>query len=84
MNIAAWLERRIEQSSPTKRRRLAVHTLIWSVALGIINVALYVASIITVDHLILITLALSWLAITITAADLVATTDVRETTDETN
>lgn len=43
----------------------------------VINVALYLFKIIDENMLILITLILSWLAITLTAADIVATTDVR-------
>ena len=63
---------------PAKRRRFAIHMLIWSVVAMLANVIGYVTGLIGQSGLILITLILSWLAITITAADLVATTDVRE------
>jgi hypothetical protein len=72
------IERRLTSWSPASRRRWAVHILVWSLIAGIVNVVLFAVGLVTVDHLILITLMLSWLAITITAADLVATTDVRE------
>lgn len=55
--------------------------LVWSVILMVVNVVLFVTSVIDQGNLILITLVLSWLALTITAADLVATTDVREETE---
>jgi hypothetical protein len=72
------IERKLIDWKPVARRRYAVHILVWSLFAGLVNVVLYIVGVITVDHLILITLILSWLAITITAADLVATTDVRE------
>jgi hypothetical protein len=73
-----WVEHKIMEWEPSQRRRASVHLLVWSMVLGLINVILYVVGVINVDHLILVTLVLSWLAITITAMDLVATTDVRE------
>ncbi len=76
-----WLECKIVDWDPKDRRRAAVGLLIWSVILMVINVALYVFGVIDESHLILITLILSWLAITITCADVIATTDVREETD---
>ena len=72
------IERKLTAWKPASRRRYAVHILFWSVIAGLVNVVLYIVGVINVNHLILITLILSWLAITITAADLVATTDVRE------
>lgn len=63
------------------RRRWAVRMLLWSVVLGAINVGLYVAGVIGVDDLILVTLILSWLALTITAFDIVVGTDVRVEVD---
>lgn len=62
---------------PETRRRVAVHGFTWTAALAVFNVGLYVAGVITESHLILVTLVLSWLALTLTFADLVATTDVR-------
>lgn len=79
-----WIEAKLMDWEPASRRRASVHVLFWSVLAGFLNVLLYVTGIITVDHLILITLILSWLAITITAADLIATTDVREEAVDTN
>ncbi|MBI5087728.1 MAG: hypothetical protein HZB15_02340 [Actinobacteria bacterium] len=72
------LERAIVSFPPARRRRLAIHVLIWSVVAMAVNVSAYVLGLMDEGTLILITLILSWLAITITAADLVATTDVRE------
>ena len=79
------LERAIVAYPPSKRRRLAIHVLVWSVIAMFANVVLYMTGVVDQAALILVTLVLSWLAITITAADLVATTDVREeaTTDGT-
>ncbi len=77
-----WLEKKIAESSPARRRRMAIHLLFWSVVAMIVNVALYLVKVIDQSTLILITLVLSWFAITLTAADLVATTDVREVTEE--
>jgi hypothetical protein len=77
-----WLEQRLVSWSPRSRRRAAVQTLLWSIVLMAINVGLYIAGVLTDSHLILVTLMLSWLAITFTAADLVATTDVREEGDD--
>jgi hypothetical protein len=78
----AALERKLIDWKPASRRRCAVHILVWSLIAGMVNVVLFALNVITVDQLILITLILSWLAIAITAADLVATTDVREEADE--
>jgi hypothetical protein len=55
--------------------------LLWSVALMLGNVVLYATHIIDQAALILVTLVLSWLAITITAIDVVCTTDVRANED---
>lgn len=78
--MTQWVIDRITDWAPESRRVAAVRLLIWSVILMVINVGLYVASVIDEADLILITLILSWLAITITAMDVVATTDVREET----
>lgn len=76
------LEDLIVNYPPQKRRRMAIQMLFWSVMLMFLNVGAYLLGWIDETDLILITLVLSWLALTITAADLVATTDVREATDE--
>ena len=78
------LEDRLTSWAPRARRRMALHCLVWSIVLMVINVGLYVAGVIDESHLILVTLILSWLAITFTAADLVATTDVREEEEAAN
>lgn len=62
---------------PKNRVKAAFILLFGSIILMVINVALYLFKIIDENMLILITLILSWLAITLTAADIVATTDVR-------
>lgn len=67
---------------PAVRRRAAVHGFTWTAAATPVNVALYAAGVINEAALILITLTLSWLALTLTFADLVATTDVRAETDQ--
>jgi len=76
--VISKIECAIVNYPPAKRRRIAIHMLIWSVVAMVVNVVGYVTGLISQSGLILITLILSWLAITITAADLVATTDVRE------
>lgn len=58
--------------------------LVGSLVAGTVNVILFLAKVITTDDLILITLVLSWFAITITAADLLATTDVRKVEEDVN
>lgn len=72
------IEQVITDWPPASRRRLAVHLFVWTLVAAPINVGLYVAGVIDENVLILVTLILSWLALTLTAADLVATTDVRE------
>lgn len=76
------LETRIVNYPPARRRRAAIHMLLWSVALMLGNVVLYATDIIDQAALILVTLVLSWLAITITAVDVVCTTDVRATEED--
>jgi len=68
--------------APEDRRRAAVQLLVWSVVAMLVNVSLYVLGVINETHLILITLILSWLALTLTAADIVASTDVRAEVEE--
>lgn len=79
MRIVDRLEQRIVNYPPGQRRRTAIHLLIWSVVLMAANVTLYIVGVLDQPALILVTLILSWLAITITAVDIVATTDVRAT-----
>ena len=73
-----WLEETIVAVAPRARRRFAIHVLFWTVIAMFFNDLLYLVNIIDEAMLIFITLNLSWLALTVTAADLVATTDVRE------
>lgn len=82
MTIFGDIEERLISWAPKARRRAALHVLVWSVVLMAVNVGLYVAGVMGESHLILVTLILSWLALTLTSADLVATTDVREEEDE--
>ena len=72
------IEHALVNWSPAGRRRFAVHLLVWSLLAAVVNVALYVSGVIDENDLIFVTLVLSWLAITFTGADLIATTDVRE------
>lgn len=67
---------------PKNRVKYALWLLFGSLVLMVINVALYLFGIIDEAMLILITLILSWLAITLTAVDIVATTDVRANDDD--
>jgi hypothetical protein len=76
--VIKWLECKIVDWPPQARRRAAVALLVWSMVLMFVNVGLYLFKIISESDLILITLILSWLAITLTAVDVIATTDVRE------
>jgi uncharacterized membrane protein len=75
--VIQQLETLIVSCPPTTRRRIAIHVLLWSIVLMIANVAAYLTHLIDEPALILITLMLSWLALTITAMDVVMTTDVR-------
>lgn len=62
----------------TKNRIKYAWWLLWgSIVLMVVNVALYLFSVIDENMLILITLILSWLAITLTALDILSTQDVR-------
>jgi hypothetical protein len=79
--VFSRLEELIIGWSPASRRRAAVHLFFWTAVAAPVNVALYVAGILNESHLILVTLVLSWLAITFTACDLIATTDVRNETE---
>ncbi len=63
--------------NPKTRIKYAWGLLIFSMVGMFINVALYLLKIIDENMLLLVTLILSWLAITLTALDIVATADVR-------
>lgn len=64
--------------STKKRIRYAKYMLYGSIVLMVINVALYLMGILNDSNLILVTLILSWLAITLTALDILSTQDVRD------
>lgn len=68
--------------NPKNRVKMAAGLLVGSLVMMVINVTLYLTKVIDESMLILITLILSWLAITITAADVLATTDVRATEEK--
>lgn len=75
------LEAGITNIPPRRRRRIAIQIFFWSAVALVVNLTLYLMRIVDQAFMIVVTLVLSWLAITITAADLVATTDVREETE---
>jgi len=62
---------------PAQRRRYALWLLVGSLVLGHLNLGGFITGAISPDVMDAITNYLSWLAITITALDLVMTTDVR-------
>lgn len=72
-----WLIDKLCAWPAEERRRWAMRILVWSLLLGTVNVVLYLIGVIGVDDLILVTLVLSWLALTITAGDIVVGTDTR-------
>ena len=68
-----------ETMKNTKNRiKFAKWLLFGSIVGMIVNVGLYLFKIIGETELILVTLILSWLAITLTALDILATADVRD------
>jgi len=71
--LEAW----IVKCPPERRRRMAIHVLLWSVVLMFVNDIAYLLEWINDVMLIFVTLNLSWLALTVTAVDVVMTTDVR-------
>jgi hypothetical protein len=66
---------------PEKRRRYAIWMLAVSLVLGHVNIGAFAAGWLSHETLDLITNYLSWLAISISALDIVATTDVRVEVD---
>jgi hypothetical protein len=67
--------------NPRNRRKAAMWVVVFSLVGGTINVALYVLDMISLDQMMILNLVLSWLAITLTALDIWATTDVRAEQD---
>jgi hypothetical protein len=80
--ISRWLLRVLDAVDTETRRLWAVRLLLWSVTLGALNIGFWAAGVVSDRVMLAITLALSWLAITITAADVVVTSDVRASIDE--
>lgn len=68
--------------NPKTRVKAAWALFYLSLIAMIINVVLFLAHIINEADLILVTLILSWLAITLTAIDILVTTDVRKEQDK--
>jgi hypothetical protein len=75
------LEDRLTRWDPRRRRRFALHVLVWSFVAGVVNLGAYFGGLVTLEQMAAVTLTLSWFAVTITAADIVCTTDVRAETD---
>lgn len=73
--------KKLDSFDPARRKVWAAQILVWSFVLMLINVGLYVGGVIDQTALILVTLILSWLAITLTAVDVVCSTDVRDNLD---
>jgi hypothetical protein len=67
---------------PEHRRAAAWWLVIGSLVLATANVYLYLVGIFDEADMIFVTLILSWLAITLTAADILATSDVRVKEEE--
>jgi hypothetical protein len=80
--VITWLEDRITQWPPASRRRAAVVLFVLSTVLMTVNIAAFLIGWIGDSGMLFITLVLSWLAIGLTLLDLIATTDVREESDE--
>ena len=73
---------RFDRVDPDLRREAALLLLFVSLVLMVLNVAAYLTRLIDETMLLLITLILSWLAITITCLDVLLTSDVRKQEDE--
>jgi hypothetical protein len=80
--VFARLELALADWPAENRRRWAVHLFVWSIAAGIVNTVLYLLGRISLELMVLVTLDLSWLAVTFTALDIVFTTDVRVQQDD--
>lgn len=66
---------------PERRRRVALWLLVVSFVMGHVNMAAFVLGLVPPAVMDAITNYLSWLALTITALDVLMTTDVRVNTD---
>jgi hypothetical protein len=63
---------------PKNRVKAALWLFFGSLILMVVNVGLYALGLINDSILLLITLILSWLAITLTAVDILVSTDIRK------
>lgn len=80
--MTAWLLRRFDGIDPAKRRLWAARLLVASLVLWVANRVLWLMGIVTDRVLDSITNDLSWLALTLTAVDVVFTSDVRTEQDD--
>lgn len=76
------LEHRFTEIDPRTRRRAAIYLLVGSFVLGHANVGAYVLGFISHGFMDTVTNYLSWLAFTITALDILFTSDVRVQQDD--
>lgn len=76
--FVGWLLDKFSQIDPEQRRRSAVWLLVVSFVLGHLNILGFVFGWVSRDVMDAITNYLSWLAITITALDIVISTDIRK------
>lgn len=90
MAIMDRLEHALDNWDPAKRRRFALHLVLWNMLGMFLTIPLYVLGLILLgtDAVLLVsiitvmTLLLSWGAMWLTGFDVVATTDVRKKEDE--
>ena len=75
--MAEWFTDKLCGIAPTTRRKIAVYLLIWSFVLGHLNIAAFVGGFVSHTLMDVVTNYLSWLALTLTALDVVIGTDVR-------
>ena len=75
--MTEWLILKLTCWPADARRRFAMRMLVWSVFAAVVNLVVYWIGWIGIEGLVVVTLLLSWFAITVTAADVVIGTDVR-------
>ena len=80
--MSHWLLGLLDRIDPEVRRLWAVRLLVGSVVLNVVNTAAWGFGIVGHEILDLVTNQLSWLALSLTLLDVVATTDVRANTEE--
>jgi hypothetical protein len=80
--MTQWAIDKLRNWNPESRLVFAMRLLIWSIVAAVINIAGWLAGIISDRWMIAITLVLSWFALTITAGDIVIGTDVRVQVEE--